>query len=92
VILNEYCEYSQISQKCYSEILVKHSNGSTIPYSGPNLATMLSGVTVPVFVLERVDVKGNNIYSLFKLEIRVYHSKLWNCVESLAIKSRPAFR
>jgi hypothetical protein len=38
---------------------VKHPDGSTLPYSGPNLATMLSGVTDPAFVHERVDVKGN---------------------------------
>jgi hypothetical protein len=71
---------------------VKHSDGSTLPNSGPNLATMLSGVTDPVFVLERVDVKGNPYpFTLQARNQRVYYSKLRNCVESLAIKSRPAF-
>jgi hypothetical protein len=35
-----------------SQILKKHSDGSTLPYSGPNLTLMLSGITDPVFVLE----------------------------------------
>ena len=55
-----------------SEILVKHSDGSTLPYSGPNLATMLSGVTDPVFGLERVDVKGNPYPFTLKLEIKEF--------------------
>ena len=32
---------------------------SALPYSGPNLTTMLSGVTDPVFVLKRIDNNGN---------------------------------
>ena len=42
-----------------SQTLRKHSDGSTLPYSGPNLTTMLSGVTDPVFVLKRIDNNGN---------------------------------
>ncbi|MGA8105005.1 MAG: hypothetical protein WB815_00015 [Nitrososphaeraceae archaeon] len=42
-----------------SQILKKHSDGSTLPYSGPNLTTMLSGVTDPIFVLQRIDANGN---------------------------------
>jgi hypothetical protein len=41
-----------------SQILKKHSDGSTLSYSGPNLTTMLSGVTDPIFVLQRVDANG----------------------------------
>ena len=37
-----------------SETLKKHSDGSTLPYSGPNLTTMLSGVTDPIFVIQKV--------------------------------------
>jgi hypothetical protein len=37
-----------------SETLRKHSDGSELPYSGPNLITMLSGVTDPIFVLQKV--------------------------------------
>ena len=37
-----------------SETLKKHSDGSTLPYSGPNLTTMLSGVTDPLFVIQKV--------------------------------------
>ena len=40
-------------------ILKKNSDGSTLPYSGPNLTTMLSGVTDPIFVLQRIDANGN---------------------------------
>jgi hypothetical protein len=42
-----------------SQILKKLSDGSTLPYSGPNLTTMLSGVTDPLFVLKRIDNNGN---------------------------------
>jgi hypothetical protein len=42
-----------------SQTLRKHSDGSILPYSGPNLTTMLSGVTDPVFVLKRIDNNGN---------------------------------
>jgi hypothetical protein len=42
-----------------SQTLRKHSDGSTLPYSWPNLTTMLSGVTDPVFVLKRIDNNGN---------------------------------
>jgi hypothetical protein len=41
-----------------SQILKKE--GTTLPYSGPNLTTMLSGVTDAVFVLQRVDANGNS--------------------------------
>jgi hypothetical protein len=41
-----------------SQILKKHSDGTTLPYSIPNLTTMLSGVTDPVFVLQRVNASG----------------------------------
>ena len=42
-----------------SQTLRKHSDGSTLPYSGPNLITMLSGVTDPIFVPKRIDNNGN---------------------------------
>jgi hypothetical protein len=50
-----------------SQTLRKHSDGSTLPYSGPNLTTMLSGVT-DVFVLKRIDT--NNIPYPFTLQAR----------------------
>ena len=37
-----------------SEQLIRRSDGSTLPYSGPNLTTMLSGVSDPLFVLQRI--------------------------------------
>ena len=42
-----------------SQTLRKHSDGSTFPYSGPNLTKMLSGVTDPIFVLKRIDNNSN---------------------------------
>jgi len=51
-----------------SQTLRKHSDGSTLSYSGPNLTTMLSGVTDPIFVLKRIDNNGN-AYS-FTLQAR----------------------
>ena len=41
-----------------SETLIKHSDGNTLPYSGPNLTTMLSGVTDPIFVLKRISANN----------------------------------
>ena len=41
-----------------SEILKKHSDDSTLPYSIPSLTTMLTGVMDPVFVLQRVSASG----------------------------------
>lgn len=41
-----------------SETLIKHIDGSTAAYSVPNLTTMLSGVTNPIFVLKRVGTNG----------------------------------
>ena len=41
-----------------SQTLRKHSDGSTLPYSGPNLFSMLSGVTDPIFVIKRIDNNG----------------------------------
>ena len=41
-----------------SRILKKHSDGTTLPYSIPNLTTMVAGVTDPVFVLQRVNASG----------------------------------
>ena len=37
-----------------SEQLIRKSDGLTLTYSGPNLTTMLSGVTDPLFVLQKV--------------------------------------
>ena len=37
-----------------SETLRKHSDGSDLPYSGPNLTTMLTGVDKPIFLLQKV--------------------------------------
>lgn len=42
-----------------SQTLTKHIDGSTLPYSGPNLTTLLAGVTNPIFVLKRIDNSGN---------------------------------
>ena len=41
-----------------SETLIKHIDGTTLPYSGPNLTTLLSGVTNPIFVLKKIASNG----------------------------------
>jgi hypothetical protein len=41
-----------------SETLIKHTDGSTLAYSAPNLTTMLSGVTNPIFVLKKIHSNG----------------------------------
>jgi len=45
-----------------SEILRKKDTAGVnieLPYSAPNLTTMLSGVSDPVYVLSRIDANGN---------------------------------
>ncbi|MGB7558690.1 MAG: hypothetical protein WBM37_09255 [Nitrososphaeraceae archaeon] len=37
-----------------SETLIRKSDGSTLPYSAPNLTTILSGVIDPLFVIQKV--------------------------------------
>ena len=37
-----------------SETLIRKSDGSTLPYSAPNLTTILSGVSDPLFVIQKV--------------------------------------
>ncbi|MGB7557701.1 MAG: hypothetical protein WBM37_04215 [Nitrososphaeraceae archaeon] len=75
-----------------SQTLRKHSDGSTLPYSGPNLTTMLSGVTDPVFVLKRIDNNGNPYpFTLRARNQTEYNCRLCNCMEFVAIKSRPCF-
>jgi hypothetical protein len=51
-------QITRIKQSDDSQILKKHSDGTTLPYSIPNLTTMLSGVTDAVFVLQRVNAAG----------------------------------
>jgi hypothetical protein len=41
-----------------SETLIKHIDGTTLPYSAPNLTTILSGVTYPIFVLKKINSDG----------------------------------
>jgi hypothetical protein len=52
-------QITRIRQFDGSEILKKHSVDSTLPYLGPNLTTVLSGVTDPIFVIKRIDNNGN---------------------------------
>ena len=46
-------------KKIDSQILKKHSDGSTLPYSVPDLTTILSGAINPIFVLQLVDANDN---------------------------------
>jgi hypothetical protein len=41
-----------------SQTLRKHSDGSTLPYLGPNLTTIVTGITDPLYVLKRIDDNG----------------------------------
>jgi hypothetical protein len=41
------------------ETLKKHSDGLVLPYSKENLTTMLSGLSDPIFVLQRIDANNN---------------------------------
>ena len=51
-------QITRIKNADNSETLKKHIDGTTLPYTIPNLTTMLSGVTDPVFVLQRVNAAG----------------------------------
>jgi hypothetical protein len=49
--------YTQITRRKNAdttEQLIRKSDGLTLSYSAPNLTTMLSGVSDPLFVLQRV--------------------------------------
>ena len=50
---------TQIRKVDDSQILKKHSDGTTLLYSIPNLTTMLVGVTDPLYDLKRIDDNGN---------------------------------
>jgi hypothetical protein len=44
-----------------SQTLRRHSDGTTLAYSAPNLTTILTGATDPLFVLKRIDNNGVSI-------------------------------
>ena len=76
-----------------SETLIKHIDGTTLPYSGPNLTTLLSGVTNPIFVLKKI--ASNGIAYPFTFQARnqtefttANFDTVWGFA---AIKSRPTF-
>ena len=45
-----HSQITRIRNKDNSETLKRLSDGLTLAYSGPNLTTMLSGITDPLFV------------------------------------------
>ena len=53
-----HSQITRIRNKDGSETLKRHSDGLTLAYSGPNLTTMLTGITDPLFVLKRIDNNG----------------------------------
>jgi hypothetical protein len=52
-------QITRIRNQDGSQTLKKHIDGTTLPYSGPNLTSLLSGVTDPIFVLQKIDANGN---------------------------------
>ena len=75
-------QITRIRQAGGTEILKKHSDGSTLPYSAGNLTTMLSGVTDPVFVLKRIDDSGNaypfTLQARNQTEFQQTFDTIWN--------------
>jgi hypothetical protein len=62
-----------------SETLIKHIDGTTLPYSGANLTTILTGVTNPIFVLKKISSNGNAYpFTLQARNQRVHNCKLRN--------------
>ena len=53
-----HSQITRIRNKDGSETLKRRSDGLTLPYSAPNLTTMLTGITDPLFVLKRIDNDG----------------------------------
>ena len=53
-----HSQITRIKNKDASETLKRRSDGLTLAYSAPNLTTMLTGVTDPLFVLKRIDNNG----------------------------------
>ena len=65
-------QITRIRNKDGSETLKRRSDGLTLAYSGPNLTTILTGVTDPSIVLKRIDDNGTTegITYLFKYVAR----------------------
>jgi len=53
-----HSQIARIRNKDGSERLKRRSDGLTLAYSAPNLTTILTGVTDPLFVLKRIDDNG----------------------------------
>jgi hypothetical protein len=53
-----HSQITRIRNKDGSETLKRRSDGLTLAYSGPNLTTILTGVTDPLYVLKRIDDNG----------------------------------
>ena len=79
-------QITRIKNADNSETLKKHSDGTTVPYSIPNLTTMLIGVTDPVFVLQRINTSGYTYQARNQTEFTTADfDTVWNL---LAIKTR----
>ena len=61
-----------------SETLRKHTDGTTLPYSLPNLDTMLVGVTDPVFVLQKINSGGYTYQARNQTEFTEDFETTWN--------------
>ena len=53
-----HSQITRIRNKDGSETRRRRSDGLTLAYSAPNLTTILTGVTDPLFVLKRIDDNG----------------------------------
>ena len=53
-----HSQITRIRNKNGSETLKRRSDGLTLAYSAPNLTTILTGVTDPLFVLKRIGDNG----------------------------------
>jgi hypothetical protein len=52
-----HSQITRIRNKDGSESLKRRSDGLTLAYSAPNLTTILTGVTDPLFVLKRIETR-----------------------------------
>ena len=72
-------QITRIRNKDGSETLKRRSDGLTLAYSGPNLTTMLAGITDPLYVLKRIDNNGTTARNYIPFQVcsqesgRIYH-------------------
>ena len=89
-----HSQITRIRNKDGFETLKRRSDGLTLAYSAPNLTTMLTGITDPLYVLKRIDNNGTTQGATYpykyvaRNQTEFTTASFDTCVESITIKSR----